>query len=162
MQQVTEADKEIIRQWFTEDVSSVDEFINKLSTEYEHDYGTVVHAMTAVAIQALRKFDNTPQGGITGFQASAIMWTFIRNWMHHEGPLKLLHYNNMLYPQYADSFAKKIDKDTWKHLQDSAREKLAGDGHVHPNVRAHWVSIVEGNIPFGYTLAKEEDWNENA
>ena len=157
MQKVTEADKEIIRQWFTEDVSSVDEFINKLSTEYEHDYGTVVHAMTAVAIQALKKFDDTPQGGITGFQANAIMWSFIRNWMHHEGPMKLVHYERMLYPQYEGEFAKEIDKDTWKHLQDSARKRLTESVNVAPKVRAHWLSIAEGNIPFDYTLAKEED-----
>ena len=157
MQKVTEVDTHIIRKWFTEETSSVDEFINKLSTEYEHDYGTVVHAMTAVAIQALRKFDNTPQGGITGFQASAIMWTFIRNWMYHEGPMKLVHYERMLYPQHEGEFAKEIDKDTWKCLQDSAREKLTINGHAHPDVRAHWVSILEGNIPFGYTLTKEEN-----
>ena len=156
MHKITEADKEIIRQWFTEDVSSVDEFINKLATEYEHDYGTVVHAMTAVAIQALRKFDNTPQGGITGFQANAIMWTFIRNWMYHEGPMKLVHYERMLYPQYEGEFAKEIDKDTWKCLQDSARKKLTESVNVAPKVRAHWLSIAEGNIPFGYTLAKED------
>lgn len=155
MQKVTEADKEIIRKWFIDDVSSVDEFINRLSTEYEHDYGTVVHAMTAVAIQALKKFDDTPQGGITGFQANAIMWTFIRNWMYHEGPMKLVHYERMLYPQYEGEFAKEIDKDTWKCLQDSARKKLAESGHVHPDVCAHWVSIVDGHIPFGYTLAVE-------
>ena len=157
MQKVTEADKEIIRKWFTEDISSVDEFINKLATEYEHDYGTVVHAMTAVAIQALKKFDNTPQGGITGFQANAIMWIFIRNWMYHEGPMKLVHYERMLYPQYEGEFSKEIDKDTWKYLQDSARKNLVASVGVRPEVRAHWVSIVEGNIPFGYALAKEED-----
>lgn len=156
MQKIDETDKEIIRQWFTEDVSSVDEFINKLATEYEHDYGTIVHAMAAVAIRAMLKLDETPQGGITGFQAGAIMWKFIRNWMHYEGPMKLMRYENMLYPQYAESFATTIDAATWEYLQDTAKKKLAEDGHVHPNVRAHWISIVEGRVPFGYTLVVED------
>ena len=95
-----ETAKNIIDSWFAEPATSIDEFIKKLNDQYEHDYGTVCHAMAAVAVQAAKAFNDSEQGGITGFQAGAVMWEFIKRFMHLEGPMRLVQYNDMLYPQY--------------------------------------------------------------
>lgn len=73
--------------------------------------------------------------------------------------LKLIDYDNMLYPQYEYKFDKVISDETWKDIQEQARKNLEGleeldKEHrlVHPDVIAHWQSIVEGQVPFGYRV----------
>ena len=160
-EKITEENKELIQSWYTQEVESLDEFIKKLDTEYEHDYGSICHAIAAVAVQAARKMDRQPNnGGITGFQAGCIMWEFIKNWMHLEGPMRLVQYNDMLYPQYFDKFDTVLSPDIWKTLQAKAMEQLikSGNGEMaHPNVVAHWKSIVEGVVPFGYVVQSDSD-----
>jgi hypothetical protein len=156
---VTEQDKDLIQNWYNEEVESIDAFIDKLNTAYEHDYGTICHALAAVAVQAAKKMNRQDSGGITGFQAGAVMWEFVRNWMHLEGPMKLVDYNNMLYPQYFSSFDTVINEDIWKYLQTKAQENL--DKHldstsVSADVLRHWNSIVAGVVPFGYVVQKGE------
>ena len=149
-------------------VPDLSEFVRHLTEDYEHDYGTICHAITAAALAAARVVDRSPSGGITGFQASCIMWEFIKKWMMKDGPLRLLEYNNMLYPQKRPQF-NTISATTWEWLQKEARELLGGrknrspDGSVfsdsvdaHPEVIAHWESIITGDVPFGYTIESEE------
>ena len=51
------------------------EFFRELTEDYEHDYGTVCHAMAAIGLAAMRAFDRSEgaRGGITGFQAGCVM-----------------------------------------------------------------------------------------
>lgn len=58
------------------------QFPKKLTEDYGHDYGTIGHAVAASAIGAATAVDHSPTGGITGFQAGAIMWEFIQHWTH--------------------------------------------------------------------------------
>lgn len=119
----------------------------------DHDYGTVCVAMGHIAAAAARAADRMPNGGITGFQAGAVFWEFVRAWgVFNEGPKRMMLYSDMLYPQYDHKFAQTIDADTWQWLQEQAREKLENPIAAHPNVEAHWRSIVAGNVPFGYTV----------
>jgi hypothetical protein len=60
----------------------------------------------------------------------------------------------MLYPQYDYKFEKTISTDTWHALQEEAKKNLV-ERDPHPNVKAHWESIVEGKIPFGYVISDE-------
>ena len=129
-------------------------FLKKLTKEYRHDYGTICHALTAGAIATMWAMNRTPQGGITGFQASCIMWEFIKQWMGYKTPMRLIKYEEMLYPQYAHKFNNTISTETWKFLQDEANKKLAEKGAVE-TVRIHWQSIADGIVPFGY-IVKEE------
>ena len=155
--QITEADKDLIESWYKERPEDINAFISKLHTDYVHDYGTICHAIAASAIAAAWKCDSGPQGGITGFQAGAVMWEFIRHWQSWEGPLRLLNYENMLDPQCENKFNKVIDSTTWKWIQDKARESLASSEHAHPNVKAHWESIITGVVPFGYIISDTDD-----
>lgn len=128
------------------------EFIRKLTRDYEHDYGTICHACAAAAVAAAASVNHSDQGGITSFQAGAIMWEFIKHWMHEEGPMRLVKYDEMLFPQYDTRFGT-ISKETWEYLQKKAAENIAEKNEfAHPDVIAHWQSIVDGTIPFGLAL----------
>lgn len=131
-------------------------FTERMRSAYRHDYGTICHAVAASAVAAAWCVDRGPTGGITGFQAGAIFWEFARAWKHVEGPARLLEYDNMIYPQYAEQFDKIISANTWEHLQKKAAEHLAAETHAHPDIAAHWRGIVEGKVPFGYRVAVKE------
>jgi hypothetical protein len=91
-------DMHIHEQWYEEakkqTLTTLPEFCRSLSEDYHHDYGTICHAITAAGIATMWAMNHTEQGGITGFQASCIMWEFIKNWMGKEGhSLRLLDYS---------------------------------------------------------------------
>src|SRR5437879_1940257 len=102
-------------------------FVKELTEQYEHDYGTICHAVAAAAIGAAWTVERSPSGGITGFQAGAIMWEFITHWMsEYKGkPVRLVNYANMLYPQYEHDFDKVVSAETQKYLQGEAARLLA-------------------------------------
>lgn len=156
MKTITEEDN-LHNDWYEQaediDASNIGAFVSNLTEYYEHDYGTICHAAAASAVAGAHAVDNSNQGGITGFQAGAIMWQFIQKWMNYEGPMTLIQWDNMLFPQYASLFDKTISAQTWERLQDLAKKNLEkGEEYVSPRVRAHWQSIVDGIPPFGYRV----------
>jgi len=78
-------------EWYKEarnirNIKQLKKFIKKMKS-YNHDYGTICHAMTAAALAAMWVVDRDPIcGGITGFQAGCIMWEFMRRWNGVEAP----------------------------------------------------------------------------
>ena len=146
------------KEWFKEakeqTIETLPQFINHLMNDYRHDYGTICHALSAAALAAVYAADKSPQGGITGFQASFIMWDFIKQWMYpyNKCGLRLVDYDDMLFPQYQDKFEKTISPNTWSEIQEQARKYVAENDTVHPNVLAHWKSIINGKIPFEYIV----------
>ena len=153
-----ETSKELLQEWREEmkemTLEKLPEFLRKLSEDYEHDYGTICHAISIGGVATMWAMNNTKQGGITGFQAGAIMWENIMNWdetMRNKS-LKMVDYSLMLYPQYKYKFEKTISADTWVNLQKEAKENLKNSPNASENVKAHWQSIVSGNVPFGYTI----------
>ena len=130
-------------------------FLKDVEDRYNVGYGSapraIAQATAAVAWYLASKF------GITGFQAGFVMWDFIRDWMYTNNKcgLKIIDYDNMLYPQYGDRFEKIITDDTWNGLQEQAKKNLdeyENGRSAHPEVVAHWKSIVDGTIPFDYRL----------
>lgn len=150
MQAITEEDK-IHESWYEEakgmTIEELPNFIDRLLNEYKHDYGIICHAMAACAIATLCAMNK--QEGITSFQAGAVMWQFIRHWMSIEGPMKLLQYRNLLYPQYENDF-NTIDKETLTWLREQAAKKLADEPDAP--VKDYWQQIVNGYIPAGLTM----------
>ena len=131
------------------------DFANELSKRYEHDYGTVCHAMAAIGLAAMRAFDRSEgaRGGITGFQAGCVMWEVIRhmNYENNKCGLRLLDMDDLLYPQYEHKFVA-ISEDTWDDVRKEAKKRLSERGTAHPDVVAHWESIVNGKVPFGLRI----------
>lgn len=128
-------------------------FLEYVEKNCNSGYGEAPRAMAqaslAVAWYLADKF------GITGFQAGCVMWDFVCGWNYrnNECGLKITDYDDMLYPQYAYKFAKTIRSSVWTELQKEARKRLAERGSAHPAVVAHWQSIVDGVVPFGYTVS---------
>lgn len=134
------------------------EFLRELTEEYNHDYGTICHAIAAAAVAAAWAVERTPQGGITGFQASAITWEMLRGWngsMLGKTGTRILNYDDLLFPQYADKFTGLSDT-TWKAVQEKAKSNLEEvDENTSPRVVEHWKSIANGSVPFGLHIAEQ-------
>jgi hypothetical protein len=126
-------------------------FIKKLTTKYHHDYGTICHAIACGAIATAKAIDRSPSGGITGFQAGAVMWEMIKLWgVFGSGPKRMMEYDQMLYPQYEHHF-RTITPETWSWLKDEAKKNLAKET-ASPKVLAHWKTITQGIVPFGFRV----------
>lgn len=142
------------KKWFEEaremTAEKLPEFIRKLTHDYEHDYGTICHAIAAAAVAAAWAVERSPSGGITGFQAGAVMWSFMEHWNSIKGPARLIQYDDLLYPQYEHKFTA-ISPDTWEHVRKEAEKLIAERSAetVHPDVFMHWQSVAKGQIPFG-------------
>ena len=162
MRQVINEDMHLEKEWFAEakkqTPSTLMDFINHVMNDYFHDYGTVCHAISACAIAAAWAANETDgaDGGITGFQAGFVMWDFIRQWTYSSNKcgMKILDYDDMLYPQNENKFEKTISKDVWKLLQKQAKENLKGHGYAADAVIEHWGSIMNGIVPYGYVVKK--------
>lgn len=156
------------KEWFKEaheqTIESLPKFINHVMNDYDHDYGTICHAISACAIAAAWAANKHEQGGITGFQAGFIMWDCIEQWMftNNKTALRIINYDDMLYPQYEKKFDKVISRETFESIQKAAKDLL--DEYkstpedrrcAHPDVVKHWKSIIDGNVPFGYKIKED-------
>lgn len=128
------------------------DFLKYVEANCNYDYGVAPRSIAQAALATA--WYMAEKMGITGFQAGFVMWDFIRGWefTHNECGLKIVDYDNMLYPQYEDKFEKTITKSTWRALQEQAKKNLEDREYAHPDVIAHWESIVRGVVPFGYTI----------
>ena len=129
------------------------EFLRDVKDNYNIGYGDAPRAIAQAAVGVAWFLSG--EFGITGFQSGATLWDFIRDWSYPENKtgLRLINYDNMLYPQYGDMFEKTISEDTWKLIVEEAKNKLEKySKNSHPNVVAHWRSIANGILPFGYTI----------
>lgn len=133
----------------------------KLFYKYRHDYGTVCHAISAFALAAA--WYGAKKEGITGFQAGFVMWDFIKQWefRNNKCGLKITNYDDLLYPQYEHRFDKIIKPERWESVQKEAKRRLQNNtiekqGYIaHPDVVAHWQSIVDGKLPFGFKIKED-------
>lgn len=149
-------------EWFkrARNITSIKElaaFAEELLEDTEHDYGTVCHAVGAVAVGAA--WMGAHMQGITGFQAGFVMWDFIRQWeySHNECGLRIVDYDKMLYPQYEKDFNNKtISRRMFEKMQEVAEKRLKEQEEAHPDVVKHWQSIVDGIVPFGYEIKEEK------
>lgn len=107
-------------------IDTLPEFLTRLTTDYRHDYGTICHAMAIAAVAAASAVDRSPQGGITGYQAGAVMWEFVRAWNHSSNKtgLRMIDYDNLLYPQYKDHYRNTIAPAVWASLKEAAADML--------------------------------------
>ena len=131
----------------------LDELLIEVIKSKDLDYGKIVYAMSACMIATAKYIDRSDVGGITGFQASFIGWEMIKEFFHESKiGMRLVDYEDMLYPQYKEKFEKTISQNTWESLQKQAEINLKESPNAHPKVIKHWKSIVEGKVPFGYKV----------
>ena len=126
-------------------------FLAKLA-EHKHDYNSIVQAVAFAALGAACAMDHSPHGGITGFQAGGVFWEFYRAWLHEDGPVRLVKYQEMLWPQYEEQFGKTVSPSTLEWLQEKARKELAEIGDRNAHYKKHMQDIVDGKLPWGYRV----------
>ena len=129
------------------------DFIKDVSKNYNTGYGTaprsIAQASVAVADYLLGSM------GCTGFQAGCTMWDFITELMYPNNKcgLRLVDYDEMLYPQYEYKFTdKEISKESWEAMQKTAKDNLLSNEYATPRVVQHWQNIADGVVPFGFTV----------
>lgn len=160
MKKITEADH-LEKEWMLEaekqTLETLSTFINHLMNDYEHDYGTIVKATAAAMIATFNACDQSEQGGFTGFQVGFIPWFMMdKFWGESKTSRRVINFDDMLYPQYADKFEKTMSSKTWNKLQEVAKEKMKEPvENFHPSVREHISKIADGQVPFGYTVKDE-------
>lgn len=130
-------------------------FLKDVRDNYGNGYGEAPRAMAQAALAVAWYLSS--EFGITGFQAGFVMWDFIKGWIktHNECGLKLVDYDDMLYPQYDYKFERTISSSVWENLQKQAKENLESNEHASQNVITHWKSIVSGKVPFGYIVVDD-------
>lgn len=130
-EQITEEMK-IHEKWFEEarkqTVDTLPEFVRHLVEDYGHDYGTICHAITAAGLAGMYAVENSPAGGITGFQAGFCMWGIVRQWSYRNNKcgLKMMDYDDLLYPQHEHKFkAISISAKVLEAVRKEAANKIA-------------------------------------
>lgn len=122
----------------------------KVLENFNHDYNT---SALATAVLAYAGYEHMAKKlGITGFQAGYAALEFLTFTEIYEIPFFVRSYRDMLYPQYEIKF-KSISRKTFEYLQSEANEKLENESDLaHKEVIAHWQSIADGHVPFGYII----------
>lgn len=149
-----ERDHAIIDAWYDQarhirDMAGLIAFLGHLEDDYFHDYGSMCRAAGAAAVATASYFAYAY--GMTGFQAGAVQWEFIRHWDANmcgkDTPQQLVCWRNALFPQYEDHFGT-ISRDAFAWLQQEAQKELAG---MEPDDwrYEHLSSIAAGTTPFG-------------
>ena len=127
------------------------DFIDKMMSE-EHDYESYVHAIAACCVATMQACGTE----LTGYQASWIPLLF-----HLEvigsgsiSGIKILNYDDMLYPQNEDKFKVIISKKVMESLKEEAKRKLEEHAdhmnrYVSPKVLKHWIKLATGEPPYG-------------
>jgi len=149
-------DLEIMKKWREESrkqtLETLPAFIEEIKS-YKHCYSSIVTGMASAANATISALDRSECGGITGFQSVCLMWEMVGLLTFKEGPMKLISFEDMLYPQNEEKFSKVMTKKTFECLQDKATELLKDKMFsAHPDVKKHWQSIVDGVVPFGYEI----------
>ena len=104
-------------------IKSFDELISFLQNVKEncnYGYGEAPRAIAQAALATAWYLSS--EFGITGFQASFVMWDFILDWQYRNNKcgLKMIDYDDMLYPQYEYKFEKTLSTDIFEALQKEA------------------------------------------
>ena len=151
-QAITEEMK-VHEQWYKEaremTLDKLQEFLRHLTEDYQHDYGTICHAISAGAVATARAIDHSSAGGITGFQASFVMWGFIQHWIYDSNKcgLRLLTMDDLLYPQYAHKF-QTISRETFETVQKEAEKLLAEKAETARSGPIVRLEIYDGSSPY--------------
>lgn len=118
------------------------------------DYDSAVWGATAVMWAALQIFNQNY--GISGHQAGAIAWCLMEPLMGVKSPARVLEFALMLNPQTEYKF-NTITPEVWEYLQNNAKELLSlNQGKLAPAQEEHLIDIVNGKVPFGYTIKADE------
>jgi hypothetical protein len=154
---VSEDNKDIIDSWYkrAREVTpeTFGDFINELLHGYDLDYGAKIHAAAACSIAMFNACSDIFSFSDFQGSASAIQILYKLNYPCNKTGIRVIDYDDMLYPQYEDRF-RSIRRDTWEYLRKRADELIAErQSTADPSVLHHWMNISFGGVPFGYYIS---------
>jgi len=146
--------------------------IEGLLTDYEHDYGTACHAVTAAllatakvmtqALSALKPIHSpiAPPAMQQELQSKTMIAHIFTQLFLNNGPIRIIQHHFMLFPENASRFEKIVDEETLRYLKHTA-ELLLITNHeketeAPKEVTDHWQAIQQGELPWGYEVWKEK------
>ena len=152
--------KEIEKGWYKEvdtltTQAKFNRFVKKLTSGYEHDFGTSLRALACIVNATIRFYG----GGLTNMQASYLMWQIIRTTFGKKDKLglKLIEFEWLLYPQLLYRFDTIINDETHQKLIELAKEKIVANPKASEEVIEHWKKIMTGWLPDFVKLEKESE-----
>lgn len=74
---------------------------------------------------------------------------------------RVLQGRDFLFPDNTFKF-KTIPEGLWKYIQKRAAELLKERPTAPLEERLHWQSLIDGNIPYGFTVETKKGRNKNA
>lgn len=141
-------------------VDSIDKFNSfyKEITNQPINEGNIVEMASAFILAAANTLVQKYPKMFTKDRSGEIMWNFIRSWLPEFSfsPLRMLIYEDLLYPQFARNF-KTISQDIFEWIQNTAKNHLERHKDASPDLKVHWQSIIDGQIPYGLILEEEYD-----
>lgn len=156
-----EKDDALIRSWTEEarKVENMDQFkqlYEKLTGEYQHDYGSSIKATGALMIAAFELMERSSSGGFTGFQVSFLPWMMIDEFMSlGKCGQRILDFEKILYPQYDHNFEKVISERVHEQLIEKAKSNLENTTNCADEVRKRWELIASGELPEGWRVSED-------
>lgn len=128
---------------------SLDEFVGELLS-HDHDYGTIVWAIAAAMKAAYYRINRSPEGGITGFQASCLAWEMLDHFgLKDPVGMRLIGYSELCFPQHEDHFTS-IPWQMWENAKNFAQAQVEEHGsYMAASVRSHMMDVAAGKVPFG-------------
>lgn len=142
--------RELEKEWYREidtltSQSKFNNFIKKLTSGYEHDFGTSLCALACIVNATIRFYG----GGLTPIQANYLMWKIIRKTFNYDDKigLQLIQYEKLLYTNCEQNFELGIDKNQHLTLIDTAKIYLEKHKEAPKEVKEHWKKIASGWLP---------------
>lgn len=129
------------------------DLIEEVKNNFNYDYSVAPRAAGAACVAVAKYLAR--EMGLTVFQANFLTWGFIFGFQcpNNKTGLKIIDFDDMLYPQYEHKFDKSISRETWETIQETAKQYYQERNNItSPQVKAHWESIINGVVPFGYTI----------
>ena len=109
-------------------IKSLDDLMNYIQNirdNYDIGYDTAPRAIAQAALAT--SYYLADMFDITGFQAGFVMWDFIKDWSFRGNKcgLKIVNYDDMLYPQYNHKFQKISSNLSSQNFVDVRRPLLS-------------------------------------
>lgn len=164
-------------QWYEKAISrfsfqELPNFFNHVFNDFSHTKETFAHAMVAALLATAYAVDKSVPASkelrLELKHLSLINHAFSQLFLN-SGPCRIIQFFFMLFPENKFKFEKVIDEKVWNYLVNQAKifldhDKKNGLKTTDAATRAHWETIANGELPWGYKLiaqAKEEEISMN-
>ena len=143
----------------------------KALQESPHTYGTIVDAVVEGMLATFRMLDQSKSGGITGFQASCILSSFINKFYTHGKPFVLVDLSSLVFSK--KSLTDILDNEltlesrNWfkkeaQRLLDSQNDHLAkypmnaDDKTPYRKRKEYWEKLIKTGLPPGFKAEPQD------